>query len=69
MIVSQLRRRLKALLLKSDPNDENDRSRLLNDTNILICNNYIYINTSKHCLEVCRVASEVSNQKNTELVK
>jgi hypothetical protein len=51
-IISQLRSRLETLVLKNDPNDGNERSRLLND-----------INTSKQCLEVCRVASQVSNRK------
>jgi hypothetical protein len=52
MIISQLRGRLETLVLKNDPDDGNERSRLLND-----------INTSKQCLEVCRVASEVSSRK------
>ncbi|KAJ5166219.1 uncharacterized protein N7482_005000 [Penicillium canariense] len=51
-IIDQLRTRLESLVLKNDPGDENERSRLLND-----------INTSKQCLEVCKVASEVSTQK------
>ncbi|KAJ5198201.1 uncharacterized protein N7498_007318 [Penicillium cinerascens] len=51
-IIGQLRNRLENLILKNDPNDENERSRLLSD-----------INTSKQCLEVCKVASEVSTQK------
>ncbi|KAJ5313973.1 OPT oligopeptide transporter [Penicillium atrosanguineum] len=52
MIIGQLRRRLESLILKNDPSDENERSRLLSD-----------IDTSKQCLEVCKVASEVSTQK------
>ncbi|KAJ5547120.1 hypothetical protein N7494_004705 [Penicillium frequentans] len=52
IITGQLRGRLESLLLKNDPSDENERSRLLSD-----------INTSKQCLEVCKVASEVSTQK------
>lgn len=52
MIIGQLRSRLESLVLKNDPSDENERSRLLSD-----------INTSKQCLEVCKVASEVSTQK------
>ncbi|KAJ5289004.1 hypothetical protein N7478_002034 [Penicillium angulare] len=51
-IIGQLRSRLEHLLLKNDPSDDNERSRLLSD-----------INTSKQCLEVCKVASEVSIRK------
>ncbi|KAJ5413759.1 hypothetical protein N7509_000386 [Penicillium cosmopolitanum] len=52
LIISQLRNRLESLILKNDPSDEKERARLQED-----------INSSKQCLEVCRVASEVSNQK------
>lgn len=52
MIIGQLRGRLESLVLKNDPNDATERSRLLSD-----------INTSKQCLEVCKVASEVTTQK------
>ncbi|KAJ5640302.1 uncharacterized protein N7484_008164 [Penicillium longicatenatum] len=51
-IIGQLRSRLETLVLKNDPSDENERSRLLSD-----------INTSKQCLEVCKIASEVSIRK------
>ncbi|KAJ5100767.1 hypothetical protein N7456_006819 [Penicillium angulare] len=51
-IIGQLRSRLETLVSKNGPGDENERSRLLND-----------INTSKQCLEVCKVASEVSTRK------
>ncbi|KAJ5897141.1 hypothetical protein N7504_007429 [Penicillium tannophilum] len=51
-IIGQLRSRLETLVLKNDPDNESERSRLLSD-----------INVSKQCLEVCKVASEVSNRK------
>jgi hypothetical protein len=51
-IINRLRARLESLVLKNDPGDENERSRLQED-----------INTSKKCLEVCKAASEVSSQK------
>ncbi|KAJ5982788.1 hypothetical protein N7451_012888 [Penicillium sp. IBT 35674x] len=51
-IINRLRDRLKTLVLKNDPGDENERSRLLSD-----------INVSKQCLEICKVASEVPNRK------
>lgn len=52
MIIGQLRNRLESLIMKNDPSDESERSRLLSD-----------INTSKQCLEICKAASEVSSQK------
>lgn len=52
LIIGQLRSRLETLMLKNNPSNGNKRSRLLSD-----------INTSKQCLEVYRVASEVSNRK------
>jgi hypothetical protein len=51
-IINQLRSRLESLVLKNDPGDEKERSRLQED-----------INTSKQCLEVCKAAREVSSQK------
>ena len=51
-IIDQLRSRLESLVLKNDPSDEIERSRLLSD-----------INTSKQCLDVCKVASEISTRK------
>ena len=51
-VIVQLRNRLETLVLKNDPSDEKERSRLADD-----------INTSKQCLEVCKMASEVSSQK------
>lgn len=51
-IITQLRDRLERLVLKNDPSDEKERSRLQED-----------INTSKQCLEVCKAAKEVSSQK------
>ncbi|KAJ5111886.1 hypothetical protein NUU61_001516 [Penicillium alfredii] len=50
--IHQLRNRLESLIIKNDPSDESERFRLLDD-----------INTSKKCLEVCKMASEVSTQK------
>lgn len=52
MIINQLQSRLESLVLKNGPGYEAERSRLLSD-----------INTSKQCLEVCRVATEASTQK------
>jgi Fungal N-terminal domain of STAND proteins len=51
-IIDHLRKRLESLLLNEDPGNGGERSRLLEDINI-----------SKQCLEVCKVASEVSRQK------
>lgn len=51
-IIDRLRGRLESLVLSNEPGDENERSRLLSD-----------IDASKQCLEICRVASEVSNRK------
>lgn len=51
-IIGRLRARLEILVKKNDPGDENERSRLLSD-----------IDASKQCLEICKVASEVSNRK------
>ena len=51
-IILQLRICLETLIMKNDPGDEKERARLMDD-----------INTSKQCLEVCKVASEVSSQK------
>lgn len=50
--IGQLRNRLESLVIKNDPSDESERSRLLDD-----------INTSRKCLEVCKMATEVSTQK------
>ncbi|KFZ16806.1 hypothetical protein V501_02064 [Pseudogymnoascus sp. VKM F-4519 (FW-2642)] len=49
--IGRLRERLESLL-KEDPNNSDDRIRLQNEINI-----------SKQCLDVCKVASEVSHQK------
>ncbi|KAE8422383.1 hypothetical protein BDV36DRAFT_231608 [Aspergillus pseudocaelatus] len=51
-IIGQLGKRLEILLLSNGPKDTNDRQRLQEDINI-----------SMQCLEVCKVASEVSRQK------
>lgn len=51
-IISQLRSRLETLIMNNDPSDEKERARLQED-----------INSSKQCLEVCKVANEVSSQK------
>lgn len=50
--ISYLRKRLDLLILDDDPEKDNERSRLQADVNI-----------SKQCLDVCKVASEVSRQK------
>lgn len=50
--ISHIRNRLDSLIRENDPNDHLERSRLLND-----------ISASKQCLELCKVASEVSSQK------
>lgn len=52
IIIGQLRDHCKFLLLRNDPNDETERSRLLGD-----------INESRQCLEVCKVAGEVPSRK------
>ncbi|KIM98314.1 hypothetical protein OIDMADRAFT_128322 [Oidiodendron maius Zn] len=51
-IIGRLQERLKSLLLNGDPGNDNERLRLQKDIDI-----------SKQCLEVCKVASEVSHQK------
>ncbi|KAK9846806.1 hypothetical protein MYU51_000735 [Penicillium brevicompactum] len=52
VIIGKLRDRLESLLLRNDPNDETERSRLLGD-----------INASRQCLEICKMADEVSSRK------
>jgi len=51
-IIGQIRNRLESLVLENNPGDYKERSRLLDD-----------ISASKQCLEICKVASEVSSQK------
>ncbi|KAJ5223566.1 hypothetical protein N7468_008108 [Penicillium chermesinum] len=51
-IIRGLRARLEILVSNNDPGDENERTRLIKD-----------IDASKQCLEICKVASEVSNRK------
>lgn len=51
-IIGRLQDRLQDLIFNHNPNDDNERRRLLED-----------INASKQCLEVCKVASEASSQK------
>lgn len=51
-IISQLRSRLASIVSENSPENNKERSRLLDD-----------INASKQCLEICKVASEVSSQK------
>ncbi|KAL4877046.1 hypothetical protein BJY04DRAFT_199159 [Aspergillus karnatakaensis] len=51
-IIVHLQKRLEGLIMNEDCGDRNERSRLQQDLDI-----------SKQCLEVCQVASEVSNQK------
>ncbi|KAH7406617.1 hypothetical protein DE146DRAFT_398656 [Phaeosphaeria sp. MPI-PUGE-AT-0046c] len=51
-IITQLRSRLEFLVFENSPENNQERSRLLDD-----------INASKQCLEICKVASEVSSQK------
>jgi hypothetical protein len=51
-IIGHLRKRLETLVLNEDPENDNERLRLQADINI-----------SKQCLDVCKVASEVSRQK------
>ena len=50
--IGYLRKRLDLLIQDDDPEKDNERSRLQADINI-----------SKQCLDVCKVASEVSHQK------
>ncbi|KIX04835.1 uncharacterized protein Z518_05706 [Rhinocladiella mackenziei CBS 650.93] len=50
--IGYLQKRLDLLVRDDDPEKDNERSRLLAD-----------INVSKQCLDVCKVASEVSRQK------
>jgi hypothetical protein len=50
--IGHLRKRLEALVKDDDPEKENERLRLQADINI-----------SKQCLDVCKVAGEVSRQK------
>ena len=52
VIIGKLRDRLQSLLLRNDPNDATERSRLLDD-----------INASRQCLEICKMAGEVSSRK------
>ncbi|KAB8279175.1 hypothetical protein BDV30DRAFT_72364 [Aspergillus minisclerotigenes] len=51
-VIGHLGRRLQTLVLDRNPENDNDRQRLQEDINI-----------SMKCLEVCKVASEVSRQK------
>lgn len=51
-IISHLQERLKSQIMNGDPKDDGERLRLQEDINI-----------SKQCLEVCKIASEVSRQK------
>jgi hypothetical protein len=51
-IISQLRKRLESLVQNEDSGNDNERLRLQADIDI-----------SKQCLDVCKVASEVSRQK------
>lgn len=51
-IIGQLRNRLESLILENNPEDDKERSRLLDN-----------INASKQCLEICKMASEVCSQK------
>ncbi|KAF2851223.1 hypothetical protein T440DRAFT_467949, partial [Plenodomus tracheiphilus IPT5] len=51
-IIGQLRNRLESSILANNPEDDKERSRLLDD-----------INASRQCLELCKVASEASSQK------
>ena len=51
-IIGRLQERLRSLLLNGEPGNDNERLRLQKDIDI-----------SKQCLEVCKVASEVSHQK------
>lgn len=51
-IIGRLRERLERLILNEGPRNDSERVRLQED-----------INSSKQCLEVCKVAGEVSRQK------
>jgi hypothetical protein len=51
-IIGRLRERLERLVLNEGPRNDSERVRLQED-----------INSSKQCLEVCKVASEISRQK------
>lgn len=51
-IIGHLRKRLESLVLNMDARDDKERVQLQDDINI-----------SKQCLEVCKVASDVSRQK------
>ncbi|KAL2862590.1 uncharacterized protein BJX67DRAFT_366106 [Aspergillus lucknowensis] len=51
-IIMRLQKRLEDLIMNGDSGDKNERSRLQQDLDI-----------SKQCLEVCQVASDISNQK------
>ncbi|KAL3482906.1 hypothetical protein BJX62DRAFT_221049 [Aspergillus germanicus] len=51
-IIVHLQKRLEVLVINGNPEDKDERLRLQEDLNI-----------SKQCLEVCQVASDISNQK------
>ncbi|KAL2786681.1 hypothetical protein BJX66DRAFT_312327 [Aspergillus keveii] len=51
-IIVHLQKRLEVLVINGNPGDQDERLRLQEDLNI-----------SKQCLEVCQVASDISNQK------
>ncbi len=51
-IISHLQDRLQAIILNKNPNNDEERRRLVED-----------INASKQCLEVCKIAREASSQK------
>jgi hypothetical protein len=51
-IVSRLQERLQSLILNEDPGKDNERLRLQED-----------IKMTKQCIDVCKVASEISHQK------
>ena len=50
--INHLNERLRSLIVNENPQDGNERKRLLDDIDI-----------SKQCLEVCKMGSEFSNQK------
>jgi hypothetical protein len=50
--IGHLQKRLQSLVQNADPGNDNERLRLQSDINI-----------SKQCLDVCKMASEVSRQK------
>lgn len=50
--IGRLQERLESLILDGDPRNDNERRRLQDDIDI-----------SKQCLDVCKVASEVSHRK------